>query len=182
MAIRSITNIHQKIAILGFGGVGSAAALALTSKKELDVHIIEESEERRTLAKNLGFAKIYSNLQAFSMVNYFDLCIESAGSIESIQLGFSLINNKGKIVFASHPESGKKINIDPYELIRGKQIQGSWGGESHLDQDIFNIAQRFIESGKDLEPLVGQIFDLQDINKAFEYLANGHSGRPLLCM
>jgi S-(hydroxymethyl)glutathione dehydrogenase/alcohol dehydrogenase len=181
-AIRSISNYHQKIAILGFGGVGSAAALALTSKSDLDIHIIESSEDKRILAKKLGFTKIFSNLEASSLVDYFDLCIESAGSIESIQLGFSLINTKGKIVFASHPESGKKITIDPYDLIRGKQIRGSWGGECHLDEDIPLVAQLYMDSGRNLELLAGQIFNLRDINKAFEYLSNGISGRPLVCM
>jgi hypothetical protein len=35
---------------------------------------------------------------------------------------FSLRNN--------HPQFGGKISVDPYDVIKGKQIQGSWGGGS----------------------------------------------------
>jgi S-(hydroxymethyl)glutathione dehydrogenase/alcohol dehydrogenase len=182
MAIRNITKQHRKIAILGFGGVGSSAALALASRIGLDIHIIEESEEKRVLAKNLGFEKIISKKAAENLVDYFDLCIESAGSIESIELGFKIISTKGKMIFASHPDSEKKITIDPYDLIKGKQIQGSWGGGSHLDEDISHVAKLFLESGRNMELLVGQMFNLQDINDAFVYLAKGLSGRPVLCM
>ena len=65
-----------------------------------------------------------------------EYCIESAGRVSTIELGFSLINrNKGKLLFASHPPEGEKIRLSPHELISGKSIAGSWGGAIDPDRD-----------------------------------------------
>ena len=57
-----------------------------------------------------------------------DYCIESAGRVSTIELGFSLIKSGGgKLLFASHPPEGESIKLIPHELIAGKQIAGSWG-------------------------------------------------------
>jgi len=76
-------------------------------------------------------------------MNFFDLCLEFSGSSKIIELGFELIKYKtGKLFFASHPKENEKIKLKPHDLIKGKQIMGSWGGKSEPDRDIvkfFNI-------------------------------------------
>ena len=67
----------------------------------------------------------------------FDFCVESAGLTETIEMGFNLINkDKGQLFFASHPPNNEKISLSPHELISGKKIFGSWGGEVDPDRDI----------------------------------------------
>ena len=45
------------------------------------------------------------------MKNGVDYCFESAGLTETIEMGFDLIaKGGGKLVFASHPKDGKKLN------------------------------------------------------------------------
>ena len=39
-----------------------------------------------------------------------------------IEKGFDLIKNKGKLIFASHPENSKKIKLKPHDLISGKKF------------------------------------------------------------
>ena len=180
MVLRNLRPSDKKIVIIGFGGVGSSAAIALDGYEGLDVLIVEESEQKRLLAKNLGFTNIKSPEEVQNISDYFDLCIESGGSIDSIHLGFKLINDKGKMVFASHPEAGKKISLDPFDLIKGKQIEGSWAGGSHLDRDVELISSLFLRSKKNLELLIGANFQLNEISSAIDYLLHGSPGRPLL--
>ena len=85
------------------------------------------------------------------MVGGVDYCIESAGKISTIELGFSLIKKRGgKLLFASHPPEGESIALPPHELISGKQIAGSWGGGVMPDKDIpiiyKNIESRLIST------------------------------------
>ena len=180
MVLRNLRPSDKKIVIIGFGGVGSSAAIALDGYEGLDVLIVEESEQKRLLAKNLGFTNIKSPEEVQNISDYFDLCIESGGSIDSIHLGFKLINDKGKMVFASHPEAGKKISLDPFDLIKGKHIEGSWAGGSHLDRDVELISSLFLRSKKNLELLIGANFQLNEISSAIDYLLHGSPGRPLL--
>ena len=180
MVLRNLRPSDKRIVIIGFGGVGSSAAIALDGYEGLDILIVEESEQKRLLAKNMGFTNIKSPEEVQDLNDCFDLCIESGGNIDSIHLGFEMINNNGKMVFASHPESGKKISLDPFDLIKGKQIEGSWAGGSHLDRDVELISGLLSRSKKNLELLIGTNFQLNEINSAIDYLLHGSPGRPLL--
>ena len=54
--------------------------------------------------------------------------MESAGLTETIELGFKIIKQKEENVYWVHPKFGDKIKLDPFELISGKNIRGSWEG------------------------------------------------------
>ena len=55
-----------------------------------------------------------------------DFAIEAAGKVETIEKAFSYQKERGQLCFASHPKVGETISIDPFELISGKKIMGSW--------------------------------------------------------
>jgi len=179
--------LHKNLLVLGFGGVGSSAAVVLESFSNTNMVILDESEARRSQARLIGFESVYSiedfeSISRKESIDKFDLCIESAGTTETIELGFSLLNKTGKLVFASHPESGARISLDPFELINGKLIFGSFGGGSKPEADIRIISKLLRESRLNLEYMLGDIFALEDVNQALEQLEMGRPGRPLIRM
>ena len=112
-----------------------------------------------------------------------EYCIESAGRVSTIELGFSLLNrNKGKLLFASHPPEGEKIRLSPHELISGKSISGSWGGAIDPDRDIPILYHNLISADFPLNSLLTKPYSLPDINKALEDLESGKVLRPLIKM
>ena len=178
---------HRNLLVLGFGGVGSSAAAFLHSFSDTRLVILEESEDRRNQARQMGFNNVYHLSEFLSLQKKysspgFDLCIESAGLAETIELGFALIGESGQIVFASHPVKGAKISIDPFELIKGKSIQGSFGGDVQPDEDIDKISSALLNSNLDLESMLGEVFKLEDVNRALDQLELGRAGRPLIRM
>jgi len=179
--------LHKNVLVLGFGGVGSSAAVVLDSFNSTKIVILDESEARRNQALLMGFSHVYS-LEEFESTdgnnsnNKFDLCIESAGLTETIELGFSLLSKTGRLVFASHPDSGAKISFDPFEMINGKLIFGSFGGGSKPEEDIKTISKLLQESRLNLEYMLGDAFALEDVNQALKQLEMGQPGRPLIRM
>lgn len=179
--------IHKSILILGFGGVGSSAAIVLDSLGVTSMIILDQSEARRNQARLMGFNQVFSFEEFDSShpnisFDGFDLCIESAGSAATIELGFALLNKSGKLVFASHPESGEKISLDPFEMINGKKIFGTFGGGSMPDEDIKIISKLLRESRLSLEYMLGNVFMLENINTALDELELGQPGRSLIRM
>ena len=173
----------QSTLVLGFGGVGTAAALMLKSMQHSEVVIIEESDSRREAAKKLGFNRVFSNLLEYKKTNpsdLFDYCFEAAGSVESIQEGFASIKDNGILVFASHPRNGDLITLDPHELIRGKTIKGTWGGNFPPDQAITEIGNRLIKLDIDINSMLGPKFTLDKVNQGLSYLQSGGPGKPLI--
>ena len=183
-------NNSESILIIGIGGVGLSALLALKCLGITDITVLDNSRKKLNLAKKFGVSKtIYSQDKKTtkkiltSNLKKYDICIECAGLIETIELGFSLINDvKGRLYFASHPQDNKKISISPHELIKGKKIIGSWGGETDPDKDIKIMANMIKKSKIDISKLIKKKYKIEDINKAIFDLDSGNVYRPIIKM
>ena len=176
---------HKKVLVLGFGGIGSAAAIAIEVFQNVELTVLDTSSERVEMAKSLGFKNsfqitIKDQSKLIQEFGNFDLCVESGGTVESIELGFSLIATDGTLVFASHPPLGESISIDPFELINGKNIVGSWGGDLDSQIAVETVSLHLSKSKLPLDLLVGRHFPLERINEALEHLRLSKSGRALL--
>jgi Zn-dependent alcohol dehydrogenase len=170
----------EKILIIGIGGIGLSCLLALLSKRMKNIYILEKNKKKLDIINNLKFPyiKIYNKNKDIN----FDYCFECSGKAEMIEYGIKKIKRKGKIIFASHPESKKKIKIDPHELISGKSISGTWGGSSNLDKDIKKFNKLFKDKKISLKVFFSRVYKLDKINDAFKDLDKGNILRALVKM
>ena len=168
----------KRICIIGFGGIGSAAALVLAGMNKSHIDIIERSLEKRAQALKLGFKNVHEKID--ESADKYDLVIEASGTIEAIEMGFGKLNDAGTLVFASHPETGQKISLDPHELIKGKKIFGTWGGDVDPDADMARIGDCIRKSGANLDLLLGEFFTIDEVNAGLAYLDSEKPGRPML--
>ena len=175
----------KKIAFIGLGGVGVSALLTALNFNFKEIYAFDiDLKKIQKLKNEIGQKKInfnsFSNEDRIKFKDYFDYAIETSGSIQGIEAGLSIINNNGKLVFASHPKKGKKISIDPFELIKGKKIYGSWGGEvDYLKQKktLFKIFKRI----KNVEKIfMDNIYSFNNINRAISDLKSNKVLRPII--
>jgi S-(hydroxymethyl)glutathione dehydrogenase/alcohol dehydrogenase len=176
--LREASESH--VAVYGFGGIGMSAALVLRGMNPRELFIIEKSPEKRALAISLGYLNVIPPDDDSLKNLKFDYCFETAGSVGSIQAAWNLLKSNGTLIFASHPPNGQDISLDPHDLIKGKRIFGTWGGNVRPDEDIPRIASLLSDCGLNLEALVGKLFSLSDVNSALSYLESGSPGRPIL--
>ena len=178
------------VAVLGLGGIGLSALMALKALGAKKIIAIDVSDEKLILAKKIGATHIINSKKQdceSSLRNIVsqgvDICVESAGTTDTIELGFKLIRqNGGQLLFASHPPEGEKIRLAPHELISGKKIAGSWGGGTRPDIDIPKIYQIFANANIPIEAMLTRRYQLEDINMALEDLRMGRVFRPLIVM
>jgi len=177
------------IAIVGLGGIGLSALMALRMFECKKIITIDISEEKLILARELGATntinpKLHNPLDEILKITNghgVDYSIEAAGSIQTIELAFEILRDKGgQCIFASHPESGGKISLNPFDLISGKNIKGSWGGNSNPDDDIPLLGNLYKKGEMPLENLITKKYSLDDINLALEDLKNSNVFRPLI--
>jgi S-(hydroxymethyl)glutathione dehydrogenase/alcohol dehydrogenase len=169
---------NHKVCLIGVGGVGMAALLALI-KKGPQIFIIEKNKNKKKFLKKFN-VNILNDKELNAYNNFFDFCIETSGTTNMIEQGFDLIKKTGKIVFASHPKNSKKIKLKPHDLISGKRINGSWGGNCKLDIDINKIFEYF--NKKNIFTTFGKIsfYSLENINLAFNKVISGQINRAII--
>ncbi|MDB4138174.1 zinc-binding dehydrogenase [Methylophilaceae bacterium] len=178
------------IIVLGLGGIGLSALMALKALNIKMIIAVDISDEKLALAKQLGATHTFNSKNHNIQQDVHkltdggaDRCIESGGHVATIELGFSLIRKKGgKVLFASHPPDGEMIKIAPHELISGKSIDGSWGGSTIPDKDIPIMHNLFQKSDAPLGSLLGKRYKLEEINEALDDLEAGRVFRPLIVM
>jgi S-(hydroxymethyl)glutathione dehydrogenase/alcohol dehydrogenase len=179
----------SSIAVFGLGGIGMSALMATMLFQCTKVIAIDVSADKLALARSFGATHTIdastidpvSEIRALTDGLGVDYAVEASGQVKVIEQAFTSIRRGGGVcVFATHPEQGSTISIDPYELICGKQIRGSWGGGSDPDRDIPMLAQLYLEGKLPLEKLITKRYSLEAINEALDDLENQRVGRPLI--
>ena len=181
-------NMH--ILVIGLGGIGICVLMALKSIGHNNVIVVDISEKKLKFAKEMGFVNCINSkkidLRQSILAKHkkgVDICIETAGKAQTIELGFSLIkDNLGKLYFASHPDNSHFIKLKPHDLIKGRNIYGSWGGKTLPDRDIPKISRMLKKTNINLEKLLNKTYSLNKINSAIRDLENGNVIRPLIRM
>jgi S-(hydroxymethyl)glutathione dehydrogenase/alcohol dehydrogenase len=171
-----------KIAIFGLGGIGLSALIATQLFNFSEVIAVDVSEEKLQLAREFGatrLVRVASDVP--ELVRDVDYAVEASGLCEVIETAFGAVRRGGGLcVFASHPKYGEKIRLDPFELISGKQIKGSWGGNSHPDRDVPKLAELYLQRKLPFEKLIEKKYAFQELNQALEDLESRRVVRPVI--
>ncbi len=178
----------QSIAIWGFGGIGMSALIGAMIAQCHPIFVIDVQDSKLELAKNMGATHALHgrhdpNLKILTLTQNqgVDFGVDAAGSIQTIESGYATIRKGGgRFVVAGNPPAGEKINLDPMDLISGKNISGTWGGESHIETDLPLYIDYHRKGLLPLDQLVTHQIPLEEINEAIELMMSGKSGRILL--
>ena len=176
--------------VAGLGGIGIFSLIAL---KALGIEIIlgvDNNQSRLDFLKKLGFKNLVNitdknyleKINKITQNKKLDYVFESSGKTSSIQKFFDLLNMRyGKLYFSSHPKKGDKIFLNPYELICGKKIFGSWGGGSDLDKDLKIFSKLLKRSKIRLDKLYG-VYSFNNIKKLIKNFPKLNRPRTIVKM
>ena len=179
---------NKSIGLIGLGGVGVSALVSSLNLNFKEIYAFDIDKKRLNfLQKNIKTNKriYFHNLDReikSKFKNHFDYIVETSGNISGIEDGFKLLSKNGTMIFASHPKRGKKIKLDPFELIKGKKIFGSWGGDINYEKQselLFNLFRK-IKNYNNL--FTKKIYSINEINKALLDLKSNKVLRPIIKM
>jgi len=181
----------QSVAVFGIGGVGSSAVLAAAVAGASPLIAVDVADDKLRLARELG-ATHAVNAQSENAVEKLlditrgrgaDVTIESAGRKEAMEAAFGAVrDNGGLCVIAGNLARGSRIGIDPFDLIRGRRIIGTWGGETVTDRDIPRYVQMCESSVWNIGAMISGVYPLARINEALNDADRGVVARVLIDM
>jgi S-(hydroxymethyl)glutathione dehydrogenase/alcohol dehydrogenase len=182
-------NDQSVIAIFGVGGIGLSAVMGAKIVNAKTIIAVDIMDKKLELARSLGATNVVNSskedpLQVISKLTGgrgADFAVECAGKKETMEKAFkSVRDNGGLCILAGNLPKGVEVSIDPFDLIKGKRVIGSWGGETDPDIDIPKYVDLCLSGKLQLDTMSTNHFKIENINNAFRTLADGEAGRVLI--
>jgi len=180
----------NSVAIFGVGGIGLSAVSAAGLMNATPVIAVDVFDYKLKLACDVGATHLINVSREDPLVTIMgitdgrgvDYAIEAAGLRETMESAFRAVrDNGGLCVLAGNLAQGERISLDPFDLIKGKQIIGTWGGETDPDLDIPKYIRLYQAGRLKLDELITNSFSLDEINKAIDLMRKGDiAGRCLI--
>jgi S-(hydroxymethyl)glutathione dehydrogenase/alcohol dehydrogenase len=181
----------SSVAVFGVGGIGLSAVLAASLMNATTIIGVDVFDHKLELARLVGATHLINANQQDPLTSILqitggrgvDYAIEAVGRRETMETAFRAVRDSGGLcVVAGNLPYGERISIDPFDLIRGKQIVGTWGGETQPDRDIPLYVDLYLAGKLKLGALITAEYRLEEINQALEDLEQGKVGRALIGM
>ncbi len=181
-------NGHASLAIFGVGGIGSSALLYAASLGCQTIIAIDLNDNKLAFAQEIGATHIINpsrddlgdSIRRITGEFGVDYALESSGSQAAMESAFESIKQGGVAVIAGNLIRGKKICLDPFELIKGKKIIGTWGGATNIELDVPYYSQLYLGGHLKIDKLISREYPLDKINQAFNDLEKGGVVRALI--
>lgn len=181
---------NERLAVFGCGGVGLMAIMAGVAAGAALVIAVDVNPDRLAVAESVGATHVHdarsgdpvAAVRALTEGRGVDAAIEAAGLTSTMeQAVLATREGGGRAVLAGNPPAGERLSIDPFELIRGRHVTGTWGGNGAIDEDVQRYLRLVAEGKLPVSRLLdSELYELRDTTTALEDLAAGRKTRPLL--
>lgn len=191
--VGAVTNTVQpqrgsSVAVVGLGGVGLAALLGA---RVIDASVIvacDLSDEKLALARELGATHTVNALDPQAVEKIKDLtrggvhfAFEMAGSVKAMELSYKITRRGGTTVTAGLPNPQHMFSIPHVSIVAEERtIKGSYLGSCDPARDIPRYVEWYRAGKLPVDRLLSERIQLDDINVAFDRLADGKSVRQVV--
>jgi S-(hydroxymethyl)glutathione dehydrogenase/alcohol dehydrogenase len=180
------------VAVIGCGGVGlncvQGAALAGASR----VVAIDTNELKLKLAEQFGATDVIDASQSDPVEAVRDLlpgprgaagvdyAFEAIGLKRTAEQAFAMLKKGGTATVIGMIPIGTKVELDGYELLSEKRLQGSSMGSNRFRQDMPRYIDLYLGGRLKLDELVSARIGLDEINSGFEAITRGEVARSVV--
>lgn len=185
--ITSLKNTNKKnILILGAGGLGLACVYAAKKSNFKNIFVLDQNKKKLNIAKKLGASKIVhvnkkNILKKINFYeNYFYNIIECTGNLEILNNTIKCAKILGGkyIVIGNYPNKSK-INIDTWDIVKGRVLSGAWTDGEIYENKLKKITQ--LMNNFNCDYFFGKkIYKIEELKSAINDFKNGKVIRPLI--
>lgn len=178
------------LAVFGAGGVGLCAVGAAAILGLERIIVVDVKPGKLDLARQMGATDMIDAAAGDAVAAILELCpkgvdyaIEATGRpavmVQALQ---SVRQQGGKAVIVGNAHHGEQLVLDPRQLNQGKQLLGTWGGDSVPDRDYPKYCEWIISGRLNLDPIRSRVYPLSAVNEALDDLEAARVARPLVAM
>ena len=177
----------ESVAVIGCGGVGLATVNAAKIAGAGKVIAVDPLPEKRELAKVLGATHTVDAMAEDAAQQIIDISgggvdfgIEAVGRQASADLAVAGLRRGGTAIILGMMPLDCKVGLGAMDLLSGKKLQGAIMGENHFPVDLPRLVDFYMRGLLDLDTIIAERIPLEDINKGFDKMREGHSARSVV--
>lgn len=170
---------EDEVMIVGLGGVGMAALITALSVETAGVIGVDANPDKLAFAEELGAIETYTPEELGD--RRAPIVIECVGHPRAFETAFTATAVGGTTVTVGLPSPEARASIAPVTLTaEARTVIGSYLGSAVPSRDIPVYAQAWREGRLPVEALISDTVGLDEINAAFDALAEGRVIRQVI--
>jgi alcohol dehydrogenase len=178
----------SSVAVVGLGGVGLNALLGALLVGAQQVVAIDLLDSKLDLARQLGATEVFRADQEGIVEAVkeatgggVDYALEMAGSVPALELSYKITRRGGTTVTAGLAHPSKQMSLQAVSLVAEERtLKGSYIGSCVPLRDIPRYIGLFKKGRLPVDRLMSERVGFDDLNEAFDRLAEGNTVRQLL--
>ncbi|MEU5880464.1 S-(hydroxymethyl)mycothiol dehydrogenase [Spirillospora sp. NPDC047279] len=181
----------DSVAVIGCGGVGSAAVLGARLAGAAKIIAIDLDERKLAAATGLGAthtvnakdADVVEAVQELTGGNGADVVIEAVGRPETYKQAFYARDLAGTVVLVGVPTPEMKLELPLLDVFgRGGSLKSSWYGDCLPSRDFPLLIDLYLQGRLDLDAFVSETIPLDGVEAAFDKMHHGDVLRSVVVL
>lgn len=178
----------QSVAIVGLGGVGLCALLAAVAAGAREIVAVDLLPAKLAFARQLGATATFDAGEervAEAIREHtrggVDLAVELAGSARALELAWAITRRGGTTVTAGLPHPSARLAVPIVQLVaEERRLLGSYIGTAVPARDVPRLVELYRRGRLPIDRLMSGRLPLEQINEAFDRLAQGTAIRQIV--
>jgi S-(hydroxymethyl)glutathione dehydrogenase/alcohol dehydrogenase len=175
------------VAVIGCGGIGLNAVQAAAIAGAGRVIAVDRVASKLALATTFGATDVVDASAVDPVMAVLELTgdgvdfsFEAIGLTATAQQAFAMLRNGGTATVIGMIPLGQKLEIDGFQLLMEKRLQGSSMGSNKFRLDMPQYIEWYLAGKLKLDELVSGTMPLEQINDGFAAMKSGELARQLV--
>lgn len=178
----------ESVVVFGCGGVGLNAVQGAVLAGANPIYAVDLVKLKLEAARQLGATAVIDPSQEDPVERIRDLtgggadyAIVAVGSTTAMEQAISVLGRSGTCVLVGSAPGGKPISVDPAHFVRAeRRLVGSRYGSSNPHVAFPRLVDLYLAGRLKLDELISNSYRPDQVNEAFQALADGTDIRGLL--
>jgi S-(hydroxymethyl)glutathione dehydrogenase / alcohol dehydrogenase len=188
-AVFNTAKVHPMatVAVIGCGGVGlncvQGAAIAGAGR----IIAVDMNETKLKLAEQFGATDLVNASKGDAVQQVMELtkggvefAFEAIGLKQTSEEAFNMLRRGGTATIIGMIPFGTKIELDGFQFLGEKKIQGSTMGSNRFRHDMPKLIDLYLQGRLKLDELVSARIPLEEVNDAFDAMRAGEVARSVI--
>lgn len=177
----------SSVAVFGCGGIGLSAIQGAHIAGARMIIAVDSMENKLAMARELGATHVVDASSKDAAMSILEITgggveysFEAVGLKITAEQAFRALAPGGTATVIGMIPVGQKVELDGWEFLREKKIQGSTMGSNRFRIDMPRYIDLYMQGRLKLDEMVSRKGWLEDVNDAFRAMKAGEVARTVL--